>query len=72
MASAMRLELIQVPVSDIFPGIRGSVELAVEKQLAAFENELQERSGRGPGCADRDPTDGAPDSPGHKGRGTEA
>lgn len=49
---ALGFEIVfQVPVSEIFPGIRASVELAVEKELAAFESELQERSGRGPGAA---------------------
>ncbi len=49
---ALGYEIVfQVPVGEIFPGVRGSVEVAVEKQLAAFESELLERSGRGPGAA---------------------
>lgn len=49
---ALGYEIVfQLPVSEIFPGVRDTVELAVEEQLAAFEIELQQRSGRGPGAA---------------------
>jgi hypothetical protein len=43
--------VFQEPVSEIFAGLKDTVELAVEEQLATFESELQERSGRGPSAA---------------------
>ncbi len=39
--------VFQVPASEIFPGIRRTVETGVEERLAEFENSLRERSGYG-------------------------
>jgi hypothetical protein len=49
---ALGYEIVfQASVSEIFPGLRDTVELAVEEQLAALESELQGRSARAPGAA---------------------
>jgi DNA-binding XRE family transcriptional regulator len=49
---ALGYEIVfQASVSEIFPGLRDTVELVVEEQLAALESELQGRSGRAPGAA---------------------
>ena len=54
LPTALSYEVIfGVPISELFPGLRLSVEEAVEKRITAFERELQERSARSPREADR-------------------
>jgi hypothetical protein len=49
---ALGYEIVfQASVSKIFPGLRDTVELVVEEQLAALESELQGRSGRASNAA---------------------
>ncbi len=49
---ALGYEIVfQEPVSEIFAGLKDTVALAVEEQLATFERELQERSGHNPRAA---------------------
>jgi DNA-binding XRE family transcriptional regulator len=45
---ALGYEIIfRAPVSEIFAGLRDEVEEHVEERLAAFENDLQQRSAKG-------------------------
>ena len=45
---ALGYEIVfRVPVGDIFPGVRETVEFAVERSLAQFEADLQNRPGTG-------------------------
>lgn len=39
--------VFRVPLSEIFPGLRDAVEQGIETRLAAFEEELQQHSGKG-------------------------
>jgi DNA-binding XRE family transcriptional regulator len=44
---ALGYEIVfRVPVSEIFAGLRDEVEEDVEERLAAFENDLQQRSAK--------------------------
>jgi DNA-binding XRE family transcriptional regulator len=44
---ALSYEIIfRVPISEIFAGLRDEVEGHVEERLAAFENDLQQRSAK--------------------------
>ncbi len=45
---ALEYEVIfQVPISELFPGLRETVELAIEKSLEAFEDDLRKQDGAG-------------------------
>jgi DNA-binding XRE family transcriptional regulator len=49
---ALAYEIVfQVSVSEIFPGLKDTVESAVEQRLTEFENRLREHSGRGAGAS---------------------
>jgi hypothetical protein len=42
--------VFRVPLSDLFPGIHAHVAQRIESKLDALENELGQRSARGPGA----------------------
>jgi DNA-binding XRE family transcriptional regulator len=42
--------VFRVPVADLFPGIRAEVTRMIEVNITAFEENLQQRSGKGRGA----------------------
>lgn len=54
LPAALGYEIIfGVPVGQLFPGLRLTVQQAIEERLAAFEHELQEKSSQSSQEADR-------------------
>lgn len=51
LIAALAYEVVfRVPVSDLFPGIHAEVTRMMEGNLAAFEEHLQQRRGKGRGA----------------------